>query len=130
MKYLTIIQYLKSYQFIYIPFLGPSNSGKSTLINGIIGQDILPTNKNKFSKRGIIIRYSCSDEIIIRKAYLKEIKSFQKAFYYFEPDNIIGKGIDQVKETLNSLNYDFTDNIEDYFYFISTKIINYLMIWD
>ena len=116
------IQHLKSYEFIYIPFLGPSSSGKSTLINGIIGKDILPTNFGGCTKRGIIIRYSNSDETIIRKAYFKELKSFQKTFYYFEQDNIIGKGIDQVKETLKSLNYDFTDKIDDYFYYISTKI--------
>ena len=116
------IQLLKSYEFIYIPFLGLCNSGKSTLINGIIGKDILPFNLYECTKRGIIIKYNNSDDIIIRKAYLKEIKSFQKTFYYFEPDNIIGKGIDQVKETLISLNYEFTDNIEDFFYIIYTKI--------
>ena len=116
------IQYLKYYEFIYMPFLGPSNSGKSTLINAIIGKDILPTKIGECTKRAIIIGYSYSDEIIIRKAYFKGIKIFQKTFYYFEPDNIIGKGIDQVKETLNSLNFNSTDKIEDYFYYISTKI--------
>ena len=116
------IQYLKNYEFIYIPFLGPSNSGKSTLINGIIGKDILPTNMGECTKRGIIIKYSNSDEIIIRKANFKELNIFRKKFYYFEPDNIIGKGIKQVKETLNSLNFDFSNKKEDYFYYISTKI--------
>ena len=116
------IQYLKHYEFIYIPFLGPSNSGKTTLINGIIGKDILPTKMGECTKRGIIIKYNNSEEIIIRKANFKELTIFQKTFYYFEPDNIIGKGIDQVKETLNGLNYSFTDKKEDYFYEISTKI--------
>ena len=116
------IQYLKHYEFIYIPFLGPSNAGKTTLINGIIGKDILPTKMGECTKRGIIIRYSNSDEIIIRKTNFKELNIFQKTFYYFESDNIIGKGIDQVKETLNGLNYSFTDKREDYFYEISTKI--------
>ena len=116
------IQYLKYYEFIYIPFLGPSNSGKTTLINGIIGKDILPTKMGECTKRGIIIKYSNSDEIIIRKANFKELKISQKTFYYFESDNIIGKGISQVKETLNGLNYIFTDKNEDYFYEISTKI--------
>ena len=116
------IKYLKYYEFIYIPFLGPSNSGKTTLINGIIGKDILPTKMGECTKRGIIIKYSNSDEIIIRKANFKELKIAQKTFYYFESDNIIGKGIAQVKETLKGLNYSFTEKKEDYFYEISTKI--------
>ena len=92
------------------------------MINGIIGKDILPTKMGECTKRGIIIKYSNSDEIIIRKANFKELKISQKTFYYFESDNIIGKGISQVKETLNGLNYSFTDKNEDYFYEISTKI--------
>ena len=118
------IQCLKSYEFIYIPFLGPSNSGKSTLINGIIGEDILPTKNREWINRVIIIRYSRSDEIIIRKANFNDIKSFKNKFYYLEPDEeIIGKGISQVKSILNSLQNDgFPEKIEDYFYYIYTKI--------
>jgi ribosome biogenesis GTPase A len=115
----NIIQILKSYGFIYIPFLGLHNSGKSTLINGIIGKDILPTGLERGTKSVIIIRYNNSDETIIRKAYLKKKNYFEKDFYYFELDEIIGKGIDQIKEILNSLN---NDNIDDCFYCISTKI--------
>ena len=35
------INFLNIYDSIYIPFLGASNAGKSTIINGIIGRDII-----------------------------------------------------------------------------------------
>ena len=76
----NIIQNLKSYEYIYIPFLGPQNSGKTTLINGIIGKDILPTKIDRGTTSKIIIRYNNSDETIIRKVYLKKKKIPIKIF--------------------------------------------------
>ena len=57
------IHFLKIYNVIFIPFLGQSNVGKSIIINGIIGKEILPTYSKECTKRGIIIGYSNSDEI-------------------------------------------------------------------
>ena len=119
------IHFLKIYNVIILPFLGPSNAGKSTIINGIIGKDILPVYQNECTKRGIIIRYSKSEEPLIHKASFVEEKDFLgKTNYYFNLDveNIIGKGEHQVKETLNSLNLDFNKKKEDSFYYITTKI--------
>ena len=45
-----LIDYLKTYNAIFIPFLGPINSGKSTIINGIIGKDLLPTGLKNAQK--------------------------------------------------------------------------------
>ena len=55
-----IIEYLKIYDVIFIPFLGASNAGKSTIINGIIGRELLPCDLKECTKRGIIIRYTDS----------------------------------------------------------------------
>ena len=119
---LKTIGYLKTYDSIYIPFLGPSNAGKTTLIKGIIGKDILPININECTKRGIIINYCNNDEIIIGKAKFNEEIVSGHLFYSFEKKNIIGRGIEQVKETLNGLNYQFSDKKEDFFYYITTRI--------
>jgi len=119
------IHFLKIYNVIILPFLGPSNAGKSTIINGIIGKDILPVYQNECTKRGIIIGYSKSEEPLIHKASFVEQKDFLgKTNYYFNLDvnNIIGKGENQVKETLNSLNLDFNQKKEDSFYYVTTKI--------
>ena len=115
-------RYLKTYDALYIPFLGPSNAGKTTLINGIIGNDILPSAMNECTKRGIIINYWNRDDIIIGKTNFKEENINGHSFYSFERNNIIGRGLEQVKETLNGLNYEFTDKSEDFFYYITTRI--------
>jgi len=118
------LYFLKYYNSIYIPFIGASNTGKSTIINAIIGKEILPTDLNECTKRGIIIRY-CNekeDDIILRKVNLLEEKYKDENFYHFDIKNIIAKGITQVKQTLKAFNYKFTDKDEDSFYYISTKI--------
>ena len=116
--------FLKYYNSIYIPFIGASNTGKSTIINSIIGQEILPTDLNECTKRGIIIRYcdEGEDGIILKKVNLLEEKYKDETFYHFDIKNIIAKGITQVKQTLKGLNYKFNDKDEDSFYYISTKI--------
>ena len=117
-----LIEYLKIYDVIFIPFLGASNAGKTTIINGIIGKDILPCDLNECTKRGIIIRYTDSNEITLRKANFREEYFFKKPYYYFEADHIIAKGEHQVTETLKGLNYEFNKNEEDSFYYIKTRI--------
>ena len=67
----STINFLKIYDVIFIPFLGPSNSGKSTIINNIIGEDVLHTDLNECTKKGIIIRYS-DEEITLQKAILEK----------------------------------------------------------
>ena len=118
----NIIKFSKIYNMILIPFLGASNAGKTTIINDIIGFDLLPTDLNECTKRGIIIKYSNDNEITIRKANFKEKTSVDKKEYYFEEGEIIGKGIEQVQKTLKGLNYNYTENEKNYFYYVYTKI--------
>ena len=116
------IEFLKIYDVILIPFLGISNSGKTTIINGMLGDDILPTDLKECTKRGIIIRY-CEGEMNIKKANFIKDELFNKDYYYFEAEKyVIGKGKKQVTEILKGLNYDFTDKEEDSFYYLQTKI--------
>ena len=117
------IDFLNIYNVIFIPFLGEVNSGKSTIINDIIGEDILPTGIEECTKRGIIIKYSEKEDIDIRKAIFKNNNNPNNIKYYFEAEEeIICKGKDQVKEILKDLNYKFNKNEIDSFYYIRTKI--------
>ena len=121
----TAISFLKIYNVIFIPFIGEIGSGKSTIINGIIGEDVLPTGDNECTKRGIVIRYlnNNENEINIRKAYFREKPLVETTKYFIEPeDEIIGKGIRQVKGILNDLNYHYNEKEEDSFYYIRAKI--------
>ena len=116
-------EFLKIYDTILIPFLGASNAGKTTIINGMLGDDILPTDLNECTKRGIIIRYHDGEEMTIKKANFKKEKLLNRDYYYFEAEkNIIGKGKKQVTEILKGLNYDFSEKEEDSFYYLQIKI--------
>ena len=118
---------------IFIPFLGPKNVGKSTIINGIIGEEILSTN----TRKAFIISYldDNKDEITISKTKLKARKSGGKIKYYFDfkDDYIIAKGFENVRETIRGLNYEIstqrynnssqsTFKPEEAFYHIKIKI--------
>ena len=119
---IKVIKFLKIYDTILIPFLGPSNSGKSTIINSIIGKDILPSSLKECTKRGILIGYIDSDNIYLHKADFKEEIFLGKTNYWFKVGNLICQGEEKVKQTLEGLNYDFNDKEEDSFYFLQTKI--------
>ena len=117
------VDFLTVSDIFFIPFLGNSNAGKTTILNGIIGKNILPTSLEECTKRGIIIRY-CNigeEETTIRKVNFSK-EYLDKSNIYFENDYIIGRGEKQVNEILKSLNYEYTDKEEDYFYYIRTKI--------
>ena len=102
------IRFLKIYNVIFIPLLGESNVGKSTIINGIIGKEILPTYSNECTKRGILIKYEDCDEPSIYKANLiEETDLLGHLNYFFKvrgKKDLIGTGEKKVKDTLNSLN--------------------------
>lgn len=117
------IELVKIYNSIFIPFLGEINSGKSTIINGIIGEDVLPTGLKECTKRGIIIGYS-DKEINIRKANFRSKKIMNKTNYYFDvkKEKVIGVGLNEVRDVLKGLNYKYNEKEEDSFYFIKTKI--------
>lgn len=115
---------------IYIPFLGPKNVGKSSIINGLIGEEILSKNTNK----AFIISYTDdkNSDISISKTELKEKIVDNKTRYYFDfaNDYKIAEGLDKVKETIIGLNREFSGNYYDQnsnnpeksFYHIKTKI--------
>ena len=106
---------LNNSNIIYIPLLGVSNAGKSTILNGLIGCSILPARKNECTKKGILIRYWDNDYPAIRKA--KFINN-----HFQSEKEVIAKNIEDIQNVLNGLNGKFTENEEDFFYEIDIKI--------
>ena len=117
---------------IFIPFLGPKKCGIPMILNAIIGEDIFPMDIST-QKIFIINDDDKNENIYIKKVKLiKKQKPNKELDYYFDfnDDYIIAKGLNNVKETIKGLNYEFTDNFNDkylnnpenYFYLIKTKI--------
>ena len=114
---------LKASNYLYIPMLGLSNAGKSTILNGLVGCSILPAHKNECTKKGILIKHWENDFPVIRKTKFKEDKLGNEIIYYFKPEeNIIAYGLDDIHRVLEGTNGEFTDNTEDYFYEIDINI--------
>ena len=113
----------KTSKLLYIPMLGVSNAGKSTILNGIIGSTVLPAHKNECTKKGILIKYWEKDVPVIRKTRFKMEEMGKDKIYYFEPESkIIARGLEDVHEVLEGSNGKFIDNEEDFFYEIDIKI--------
>ena len=124
---------LKTSKLLYIPMLGVSNAGKSTILNGIIGNRILPAQKNECTKKGILIKHWDKDYPVIRKTRFKNEKLGGDDTYFFEPDeDIIARGIDKIHRVLEGTNGEFTGKEEDFFYEIdiNIKFVNDLKIED
>ena len=124
---------LKTSKLLYIPMLGVSNAGKSTILNGIIGKKILPAQKNECTKKGILIKHWEKDYTVIRKTRFKHEKMGNDDIYYFEPDeDIIAKGIKKINRVLEGTNGEFSKKEEDFFYEIdiNIKFVNDLKLDD
>ena len=123
-KYInSSIGILKTSKLLYIPMLGVSNAGKSTILNGIIGCRILPAQKNECTKKGILIKYWDKKYPVIRKTRFKKEEMGKDIIYYFESDeDIIAKGIEDIHRVLEGTNGEFSKKEEDFFYEIDINI--------
>ena len=114
---------LKTAKNLYIPLLGVSNAGKSTILNGIIGYRILPAQKNECTKKGIIIKHWNKDYAVLRTTKYKFEKIGNDKIYYFEPgEEIIAKGIKNIHRMLEGANGEFPKKEENFFYEIDINI--------
>jgi len=114
---------LKASKLIYIPILGVSNAGKSTIFNGLIGDRLLPTQQNECTKKGILIKYTDIDVPVIRKVNFIPDTLGGEEIYYFKPSQkIMGKGIEQIHDILEGANGKYIEDQEDFFYEIDIRI--------
>ena len=114
----SAIKDLKNSQYFYIPLIGLNNSGKSTIINNLIGYKLLPSSLGETTRTGILIKYWDNDYPELYKTkFIKE-----KNFYYFETEKKLAKGVKNVIKVLNGVNKEYINNEENFFYEIYTKI--------
>lgn len=82
---------------VRICFIGHLGVGKSTVLNCIIGEDILPIKQIESSNRTIIIKYEDTSELQLYKAKLELICEGNPLEYYkFKEEECFCKGINNI----------------------------------
>ena len=113
-----------------ISFIGNINVGKSTVLNSIIGRNILPTDNFECTYRGVFIRHSEDNEYkLFKMKMVKDIK-FKDQFYFQEEKEPYCKGVLNIRNFLKNKNNDRNIEDEDAFYIVSgrLKIFDYIKI--
>ena len=97
---------------IRVAFIGNMNVGKSTVLNAIVGEEILPTNCNHHTYRGIIIRHKKGEPFKLYKTRIIKRGAGRDEYYYFEDEKEpYREGIKEIKNYLTIKNKD--KDIED-----------------
>lgn len=108
---------------IRIVCIGNINVGKSTVLNCIIGEDILPKNYSECTYRGIIIRHEEKEPFKLFKTKLIEREKGSDEYYYFEDDKKpYREGISEIKSYLNVKNNDKIIEDKDAYLVVSGKL--------
>ena len=130
--YLNIIQYNsvrrqlfqiseKAKGYFRIGVVGTLKSGKSTFINAMIGQELLPVDAMPETSNIVIVRHSPTAEKPVLYEAIKAQENFEnKDMLYFGETKEIAKGLDEVYNTLKKLNISSREK--------PSETINYYLI--
>lgn len=123
-KYIKLLpKYILNGKKNFIPILGATGTGKSTVLNDIIGDKILPEEIGACTKRGIILSYNKENVVELYRV----IPIFQNItgneYLIFETKGkALAKGKKEVISFINAKNKDYSKDEEHVFYLISTHI--------
>jgi hypothetical protein len=116
---------------IRIPTIGCYSSGKSSLINNIIGKDILPVSTEISTNIGIIIKYTKSlDDVLLHQVKLVKSENKIENYFYFQDINEpIFTKFNNLKEIIALINnaYRYENKFVDKIILFTKKLeeINY-----
>jgi len=105
---------------IYIPFIGVSSSGKSTILNCIVGDYIFPESQKECTTKGIILQHNFKDE-----TELFETEMDPSCDYYIFKERRsrpVAKGKYEVTKYLKTLNSFYSKNENKHFFILKTPI--------
>ena len=133
---ISIYNFLKNYSTNYskkklrIAFIGNINVGKSTVLNSIIGRNILPVDFTECTYRGIFIRHIESDEYKLYKMKMIRNSNLNEQFYFEEEKEPYCKGVLNIRNFLQNKNKDKKIEDEDAFFIITgrLKIFDYIKL--
>jgi len=124
-------QFIKNEIKIRIPTIGCYSSGKSSLINSIIGKNILPVSTEISTNVGIIIKYTKSlDEVLLHQVKLiKSENKIENYFYFQDINGPIFTKFNNLKEVIALINnaYKYENKFVDKIILFTKKLeeINY-----
>ena len=116
---------------IRIPTIGCYSSGKSSLINSIIGKDILPVSTEISTNVGLIIKYNKSlDDVLLQQVKLVKSENKIENYFYFQDINEpIFTKFNNLKEIIALINnaYKYENKFVDKIILFTKKLeeINY-----
>ena len=110
-------KFIKNGLKIYIPFVGISSAGKSSILNCLIGYDLFPESKTNCTTRGIIIQYGEEVEL-----YTVNVNSEDDFYIFEETDEPVSIGKENVKSYLECLNCKIPKDGKKNFYLTKTPI--------
>ena len=116
---------------IRISFIGNISVGKSTILNCIIGSEILPTKESECTYRGVILRHKENQNFKLYKTKLVTKGSGLDKYYYFIDDQKpYCVGINNIKAHLNNKNNDKKMNDSDAFIVVTghLKIFDFIKL--
>ena len=116
---------------IRISLIGSISVGKSTVLNCIIGEELLPTKDEECTYRGVILRFKDDEEFKLYETKLISKGKGKDEYYFFEENkNPHCKGIKNIKDYLTNKNNDNKISDEDAYILITgkLKIFEYLKL--
>ena len=115
--------YILNSSLLYIPVLGISNCGKSSLINCLLEKDILICNSTESTKRGMIVRYiEEKDKISLYSIKLNYYEDQNEKYYYYTKHKLLSQNIDDIKEIIKLTNESYPKDEEDAFFLLEINI--------
>ena len=105
---------------ILIPTIGQYSSGKSSLLNILIGEKYLPTSQGVCTNVGVIIEYTSNKNI--SELYEIKLKKSNK-YFNFEKSKIICNDKTKIKDTIDKRNKEHRPlKLEDSFLLLKVNI--------
>ena len=108
---------------IRISLIGNISVGKSTVLNCIIGENLLPTKETECTYRGVIIRNkNINTYELYRTKLISKGIGYDKYYYFQEEDKYYKRGIKNIRSHLNNKNNDKLINDDDAYIVIAGKL--------
>ena len=108
---------------IRIPLIGNISVGKSSVLNCIIGEELLPTKSSECTYRGVILRYKNEKEFKLYHTKLISKGEGYNKYYFFIDDKIpTCTGIKNIRDHLKNKNNDKNMNDNDAYIVITGKL--------